>query len=226
MNEQHSHLGSEFFAWLAAEKGYPEQSLVRNLSLSLGQKRRLEADLVIVDPERGDPLAIVELKSRLLSDRVALATNQVRQARFALGRSGIPGYVVVTDGNERRIISVASSADHDNVELSDFPSFSALLLQARSGEVIAKEKEQKDIVEGRRRTIDRFRVACWLLAVAVLGLFVADVRGWLSLSSQQLGIFGAFAVLLLIPDITKLKLLGVEFERHSARQDEHGTKTS
>ncbi|MFC2990625.1 hypothetical protein [Halomonas tibetensis] len=224
MQDFDSKLEAELFAHLSAERGYPEQSLIRNLSVPAGRGRRYEPDLVVVDPERGDPLAIVEVKGRFVLGGHSSPEDQVRQARYAMGKPGLPGYVVYGNGAERRIVSVSSGADGEDAELSEFPSFSSLLLQARSSDLIAQQKEKKDAAESRRRTVDRFRVACWLLAIIVLAFFIADVKDWLSLSSQQIGLLGAFSALILIPDITKLKLPGVEFERYATNKRAHKEK--
>lgn len=219
-----------FLDKLSDELGYPKNSLSRQFSVKTRRGQYFEPDLVIVNPENGEPLAVVEFKlSEAEKNFTRSRANKVLDAVYALqeafGKTGIPGYMVARSGDGIKIFSLSRSEGNQLGEIPEFPRYESLLTRAKSDDLLVKSSEINQVKEVRRRTVDRFRVACWSLAALVMFLFFSDVFKWFSLNSQQISLLGAFVALIVIPDVAKLKLLGVEFERHKeekSKSDQHG----
>lgn len=71
----------------------------------------------------------------------------------------------------------------------------------------------------KKKSLDGFQRACYGLALIVSGTLVSKMAGWITVTSEDLGLIGVIVALVIIPNAAKLKLLGVEYE---AKKAEHG----
>jgi hypothetical protein len=69
-----------------------------------------------------------------------------------------------------------------------------------------------------RDAIDTFQLTCILLSLTVIVIFGLDVAGVVQLTVKQFALAGVAGALLVLPFAAKLKMLGVEFERHVPKE--------
>ena len=186
--------------------GYPESSL--GIEWPIGKYR---ADLVIVDPDTKEPVAIFEVKSRRTPQSEKSGKSQIESFLKALGNTSVPAYLVFgSEGAPSIEIQRISFGDEDvqNTErifsaesILDFTT----LTKSRRNIMIAETNNE------RKRVVDRFFIVCWVCGVAIGLILLFRIP----LSGLDLILIGAMICLILLPYASKLKFLGLEFERLS-----------
>ena len=192
-----------FLNFLKTEKGYPEESLVTELRLS----KNMWADIVVIDPENKDILAIFELKRKLVPERIGIAVSQIERCKEHLGVDSIRSFVVTTDEHDRLVIYQVNENGPEIVPNELFLSYKAI-----SNSSTASKKNR--ISHQTETTVDRFKLSCYLISFLAFVLFILDVLGVHKFTAQQLSLFGIVVAFIAIPYAAKLKVLGFEFERH------------
>lgn len=186
--------------------GYPESSL--GIEWPIGKYR---ADLVIVDPDTREPVAIFEVKSRRTPHSEKFGKAQIESFLKTLGNTSVPAYLVFgKDGTPPLEIQRISFGDEEvqNAErifsaesILDFTT----LTKSRRNIMIAETKNE------RKKVVDRFFIVCWGCGV-LIGLILLFR---IPLSGLDLILIGAMIGLILLPYASKFKFLGLEFERLS-----------
>src|SRR5690606_23431645 len=115
------------------------------------------------------------------------------------------------DQRQLEIAQVLPDGDTKQIHDDDFPAYEALV----SGDVTSRKANRRAKVGV---TLDTFHKTCIWLAVVTGLVLIADIAGWLELTTKQLVLAGIGAALLILPFTAKLKLLGVEFERHIPKE--------
>lgn len=206
----------EFVRYLV-DNGYPEDTVV--VEFGIGRVARRLIDVAIIDPSRKTPIAVFGLAKEF--DELKVKYDHLQGMRRLLHDA--PIFLVLRDPETKHFKIFRTfprhSADHPLVgrgleevdlfqteEQEGVPSYQNMLLRARSASLLEAEKT-------RQEAVDHFARICWLLAGLVLVAFIADVAGFTSLATSQLSLLALSVALILIPFASKLKILGIEFER-------------
>ncbi|MBC8491142.1 MAG: hypothetical protein H8D42_01120 [Candidatus Marinimicrobia bacterium] len=183
--------------------GYPEESIILEWRIS----RKYIVDLAVIDPKSKKAVALFELKRNKNERSVSLAKEQLKRYIDELGDIQIPLYVVFPSDTEPyfELFYIPSIKD-DVVRIEQFPTFINFKTSILSKELSKTEKSRRD-------TLKYFRRICWILASILTVLVYLDFRDILKITAERLAIIGLIIGLIIIPFASKLKVLGLEFER-------------
>lgn len=187
------------------EANVPAHAILRDLAVG----GRYKADVAVVDPRTQKPLAFFEIRQNLDARAAESARRQLVTFAQALGNPSIPLYLASDDDGVMKVVRLTPEPTEVNFarDARDrFPPFRQLVTSSLAAEKVDGRAE-------RRRTVDRFKLLCWLMALLVVAVLVMDFFGWYTLNGDRLALMGAAAALVVIPYASKLKMLGVEFER-------------
>ncbi len=143
---------AENFTKFLMQKGYPEESLISQPTLFTGDKRRFRPDFAIVDPERQERLAIIEVKGRLEGGLRQSATAQLQSYANALTSETVDLFLV-TPVSERDDISsfgfykLSENGELKEFSIDEFPHFRSLVankIATRKETLNSKTQETTD----------------------------------------------------------------------------------
>lgn len=194
--------------------GFPESSLA--IEMPVGNN--FQVDLAIIDPETKIPISLFEFKDSPKNRKF----GEMQLASFlgALGNPDIPTFLVF-EGNEQKpfvIERVYFSKDKKNdnlreeLKLADLPDYKILRESAKNLDVNRKKRDQE-------KTLDVFKIVCWIMAGILFIGVIFDIVKVITINANQLALIGATVALIIIPFASKLKLLGMEFERIMDKSD-------
>jgi hypothetical protein len=194
------------------EYGYPENSFALEYKIP-GTNYR--ADLVIIDPKTNIPIMMFELKSRKSKEFIARGRDQLNKYLGSLPDNSIPTYLVFPKESEPffEIINVHKPDDDpDRNDISNF-DFKAIRTSVLS-------EKAKDAEDKKKAEIDNFLKVSWLLAFLVLVLLIIKKLVNFTLDTVDMALIGSVLALILIPFASKIKFLGIEFERINKAKSE------
>ncbi len=206
----HSEAESQFFEYLL-KKGYPRDSI--SFEPRLGDRHR--PDFAITDPATDQRLAYFEVKGQIRSDRQVNAFEQIKKYAEAARPSGSSVYLAslaksptLDEPFDFYYVNKDNSVEALPREL--FPTFNSL-----AADVLAGRKA--NLESSREQTRDHFQIVCWILAVVVLALaiadFVCDQKAIELIDATRLTLLGIVVALIVIPFAQKFKVMGIEYER-------------
>jgi len=198
----------EIFLNYLREHGYPESSF--GIEYRIGKFR---ADLVILDPESGLPISLFEVKSTHAKQDMALARQQIASYLEGLPDSSIPTYLVFPSDQPPYfdvLRIVLGIGDGILIEESIDPSEQLDFKRQRRARIAEKTQ---DVGKEKNNTIERFRSKCWWSAGILFAIGILNKTCIINLSTIDMTILGACVGLVILPYASKLKILGVEFER-------------
>jgi predicted nucleic acid-binding Zn ribbon protein len=193
--------------------GYPEEALVFEWKIDA----RHMVDLAVIDPTTNRPIALFELKRRKNPQNLSMATRQLAAYKKALGDDQVPTYIVFpAEGIPPfEMYHLKKDASESNelfdTQIERVPDYSVMKNSAISKEILKTERQ-------RRSTLDWFQVMCYLLAGAVVLLVVLDFLGIVRITPERLTLIGIIIALIIVPVASKLKILGMEFERRKKEE--------
>ncbi len=181
--------------------GYPESSIA--VEYEIGKNTRV--DIAILDTKTNLPIQLFELKSRKNQQMIEMGKRQISKYKQLLGNKNIPTYLVFPE-SIKPYFSILDISDTENEN-----TMSSLNYKGQKNSRIAEEV--REIKHKKERTIDNFKIICWILAVIVLFIALLNKYCSFNISAIDLTLLGLIIGLVLIPFASKLKILGVEFER-------------
>ena len=208
-NNYHSEAENKFSEYLLS-LGYTKDSILYEPAFfSNDGKNTHRPDFAIIDPEKKEYLAIIEIKS----DRFAHSENtlnQLKRYKQAIGNEKIPLFLVTVSSlpNNPLPFSLYSVSDSGELVKSDFnlfPTFRALTAEQSA-------VRKNDIRQKKSQTMDIFQRVTWSLAVALLLIVIADIR-FNFLTTERMALLGACVALIVIPFAQKFRGLGIEWEK-------------
>ena len=195
------------------EAGYPEEAIrveYANTYLSTGGNC---IDLAVIDPQNGEVLAIFEVKSsRQKSGLLSKASKQILS--YAKYYPGSPQCFVYVEEGKKKTLSVVNLNSGTLTSLKVVPSLESLRSSRVAQEKTAKKQESK-------KAFDSFVVTCYVLAFGAVCILCFDIFKVYAFSSQQLSLFAVIGVLVIIPHAARIKVAGLEFERHRPAKDKN-----
>ncbi len=212
----HTEVEKRFIAYLL-EKGFSEAAIIYDPEFkSSDGVLRARPDLLIAEPDTRNPLAIVEIKSELRTDKRIAIRAQVET--YANLFPDVPTYLV-TDGPSPILLSFyrfnRETKELDAIAPEVFPSSFPAMLAER---ITVKQAALGAVREERKETSRVLHWLCFALAVFAVLLAAADfickqAYGIELLTPARLGLIGAAFGLALVPFVQKFKGLGFEYER-------------
>jgi hypothetical protein len=217
--ELNSKFEADFAAFLK-DHGYPENSIYYEPAIRATESRFYDPDFLIVDPNNGERLAIIEVKSRITGSFHELK-NQIDGYKKSLGDIGLPAFVVAPSdtpiaGQPFDLFVFDKSGELEKVDFRLFPNFYALSTN-KTAEKKKEIKAEKDAVAGS------FEKLSWCLAAILVVIIVADFicsqYDMTLVTTERLTLLGGAFALLIIPFAQKFKGLGIEWERATSKKD-------
>ncbi len=202
-----SDIASRLIAHLIAQ-GYPKDSIA--VEYQIGKNRRI--DLVVLDIMKNIPIQIFEIKSAKNSETIQRGKEQLKEFLSFLKNKNTPAYLVFPNENEPNfeIVDIKTLDIDQKQEFSENLAF-AFNYNAQRNARIAEEANL--IKKEKEHEVDRFKITCWIIAgVILVGGILAKLLEY-KLEATDLTIIGAAIVLILVPYGSKIKILGIEFER-------------
>ena len=212
----HSQLESKFFEYLLA-RGYSRDSIT--FEPRLGTNFR--PDFAVNDPSIGLRLAYFEVRGLMDDATRNRSLQQLRRYATEAREVGASFYVVTpakepTDTEPFDFLFVNDKSELEALPRELFPTYRSL-----SSDVIATRKVQ--VETSRERTKDTFQIVCWVIAVVVIVLgiadFVCDQKTIELVDTTRITLLGIAVALIVIPFAQKFKILGVEYERLDKARD-------
>lgn len=215
--EERRHLETQILEEVRSflgERGYPDDSIVPEPTIRPSSEGRLfRPDLVIVDPDRNERIAIVEVKKGFSSRTRYNISDRLLAYREAIGEAATEAYLIT--GKEEgglNFYRLTEGGELEQFSQSEFPRFNA----ARANRIASKKEE---VEEDREKTTDNFKVLCWSIGAVGVIFFAGDfILGFWNikfLTAQRLAVLGVSVAVFVVPFAAKFKALGIEWERYS-----------
>ena len=177
--------------------GYTKDSILYEPAFFANDgSRTYRPDFAIIDPEKKEYLAIIEIKAdRLINNEEVL--NQLKKYRHAIGNKN----------------SLSEAGDLVKSDFNLFPTFRALTAEESA-------VRKNDIRQKKTETMDTFQRVSWFLAAVLFLIVIADIK-FHFLTTERMALLGASVALIVIPFAQKFKGLGIEWEKaKNANRDE------
>lgn len=202
-------LGKQFIKYLL-EHDYPESSIATEMLI--GDNYRV--DIAVIDPISKLPIQIFELKSQNDPKRIEYGINQLQKYRSILGSNNLPAYLVVPKSTSPYFEVISIDKNTEKTQRSSNEN-SSIVLNYASQKVARNTETVNRIINEKKSAVDKFQWACWILALILAAIYMLWKLKKISIEANDIALFGAIAALVVIPFSSKLKILGVEFERES-----------
>jgi hypothetical protein len=203
-----SEITATFIEYLK-QNGYPENSITADYIV--GERNR--ADVVIIDPKTRIPLEVYEIKNSKSSKNIQSGKEQVLKYLTLLNNKNIPAYLVFPNESEPffEIVDIndISGTDIDRTINKAIDLNYLILKNSRINQEINEIQKQK------KNTFDNFKLVCWILSLIIVCIEILIKTKLLSVDVSDLALIGVAIALVLMPFASKLKILGIEFERFS-----------
>lgn len=189
---------------------YPAESFALNYKIA-GKY----IDLAIIDPDTKIPIIIFEIKSTKNEHSAEFGRKQLESYLKFMPDMSIPMYLVFPKDEppffEVQRIKYETEGTQEIKGTIAIESELDFLMQRQAR---VSEKIEHNYME-RVETVTLFKWLCWILAVLVLGIGIIKKLKIINIDSTDLVLIGAFIGLILLPFVSRLKFLGIEFERFS-----------
>jgi len=124
-------------------KGYPKDSLISHVALRTTDEGIFHPDLVILDIENKEYLAIIEFKNKVNEHIKVNTLGQFYKYFSLIGTQAIPSFLVFpTSESEFQILILTKDNTFEPITLDEFPSFETL-----SAKVLIEEKKREKEIE-------------------------------------------------------------------------------
>lgn len=191
------------------EHGYPESCLA--IEWPVGKYR---VDLAVLDPDTKEPVAIFELKNRRTNEIEMLGKKQLATFLNAMGKTNLPAYLVYGSSGdppfEIQRVKFKEAESKDIVttfSAESIPTFNTLKISNRNFKIAETREKLNEIID------KYFFVVCFICAFSLILVLYGTLFKKILVSTQDLILIGATVALILLPFASKIKFLGLEFER-------------
>lgn len=201
------YTAEKFIKYLKAH-GYPESSIAVEYQLD----GRYMVDIAILDMNKNIPIQLFEIKSEKSPEMIKIGKEQLKKHLSFLKNKNIPTYLVFPKGKEPffDIVNINTSYILHRQEINENNTF-VLNYHAQRNARIAEEVE--NVKNKKENVVDNFKVTCWILAFIALIIGILVKLKIFGLDTTDLIIISIVIALILVPFASKLKILGIEFER-------------
>lgn len=210
----YSEIEAKFNAFLRA-LGYPDNSIIFNPIVRDKQGKTCHPDLLIIDPNRNERVAVVEVKGRF-PERTQNVKEQLEVYKSAIGDPDLPAYLVVASKDvdssmpfDLYVVNEIGELKHICIDL--FPTFQALISNK-----IARDKDSWKEEIGSAKSV--LHVIAVVIVIIVIADFFCSSKSIILLTTERLWLIGVAVALVIIPYAQKLKILGFEWEKASQKE--------
>ncbi|MDR0515578.1 MAG: hypothetical protein LBH25_00865 [Fibromonadaceae bacterium] len=198
----------EIFIRYLKERGYPEDSI--GVEYKIGKNYRV--DVAILDRKQNIPIQLFELKINNSERSKKNGRVQLERSRTILKDKDIPAYLVFPKNESPyfEVLDIDSEKKDDSEGISN-ENFLIFNYQAQRNKVLYKKAENKK--QEKENTINVLKIVSYLLGVFVLVLAILSKVELFKMYPEDLVMLSLLIVLFLIPHASKIKILGIEFER-------------
>lgn len=215
MSIEEIDIGNYFIEFLISH-GYPENSIISK-SVLFHPEHPCPADFTIVDPESNKFLALFEVKKETKTEKLHSAVrDQLLNYSLAITDRDIPIIAVYPKSGDKNdlqfefyLFNRFANNDSERLIKRDILPDYKILKNSRLS------KELSKISDKQEQTVDNFQMVCWVSAIFVFLVLLADIFKIFTADLQRLGLIGVIVGLFILPFASKLKILGFEFERLS-----------
>jgi len=188
------------------DNGYPEESI--GIEYIVNKNYRI--DIAILDQKQNIPIQIFEVKTNKNKRSIENGKMQLERCRSLLKDNNIPAYIVFSKSEPPyfEVINIDKISDEDFI-IFDYKSHR----NKRLYEVAENVKKEKE------KVIDSFKILFYVLSIIVFCIGVLSKIGFFKISIEDLTIIAFSIGLLLIPYASKIKILGIEFERLTGNKE-------
>ncbi len=199
--------GNKLIEYLKSH-GYPENSIA--VEYKIGENYRV--DIAILDQRKNIPIQLFEIKSRKTPEMINRGKEQLKNYLSVFNNKNIPTYLVFPKKDEPYFqienINLYEQNDDKNEEEQYSITFNY------SAQRVARINEEASIIKKEKvKVIDTFKIICWIVSGCVFTIGFLSKLKLFDISATDLSIIGTSIALIIIPYASKLKILGIEFER-------------
>lgn len=182
MTEQ--EFGRNFVNFLISEKGYPKRSLLLEAPLAdnKNSSRRYFADLLILDTDFNNYLALVEFKGSRFNRQINDIINQVKTYLAVIDQANLPAYLVLPkNGVETDFtIYILDNNVWREIEKVDFPHYETLSSKNQADE----KKDFKDLNEIKIKEVKKKKELLRATAFSTLASLIAGIIATIFISKN------------------------------------------
>jgi hypothetical protein len=183
----HRELEYKFIEFLLKEKGYTQKNFLLEASLrdtlSKENKRtRYIADLILLDTDYNNYLALVEFKSYQNNSKAISGQTvaQVQQYLNVIGNPNLPGYLVVPSETNEFSVYILDNNDWKEIEKNDFPHYDSLRSKNQADEKRLNQDLSKEKTNELKKKRDLFRTTAFStlmsLIVGIVSVFILSKK--------------------------------------------------
>lgn len=195
--ENEKKILEKFYDFLIS-KGFPKDQILQQVRLADGKR----VDIAIIDSDTKDIIAFFEVKSSKNARSEKDIINQLQEYNKTIGNE-VQKYVVFGDNDQ---IKIYEAKDNSLEEIGSIPDYQSL-------EVVNRQAQNSKLQKTKTSTLDSIKIVCWGGFVLILLVIILDSLGIYKVTAERLALIGIAIALLIIPFSSKLKILGIEFEK-------------
>jgi len=197
-----------------ATKKYPSPSIQDYAPLYV-KGDLIQPDILIADPERDTPLAVIEIVRPRERDQPNVIAQKLVRFMPVLETKGVAVFACVVDTANKseprlQFHQLSSDGTVSEIDKSVFPSFEELSARMRLHAL-------QSFGVSSETAGNRFDLVCRILAGIAFALLITDflvtAEGFVFLTWERLSLIAALMILIALPYAARFKLLGFEFER-------------
>jgi hypothetical protein len=183
----HRELEYKFIEFLLKEKGYTQKNFLleaslRDTSSKDTQRSRYIADLILLDTDYNNYLALVEFKSYKNASKAISGQTvaQVKQYLNVIGNPNLPGYLVVPNEKDEFTVYILDNDDWKEIEKNDFPHYDSLRSKNQADEKRLNQDLSKEKSNELKKKRDLFRSTAWStltsLIIGIISVFILSTK--------------------------------------------------
>jgi hypothetical protein len=180
-----------FSNFLIEKKGYSQASLLYEASIHPktddNNFRRYIADLLILDTEFNNYLALIEFKGRIDAKLFNSAYEQVRAYLNALNKADLPAFLVVPLGETDFEIYLFSVDNWTKIEKQDFPQYQTLQSKAQAdNKTFYEDLNEKKYKEVKKKK-ELLKGTAWSALLSLIAGIITVIIFSLDLFKNKVG---------------------------------------
>jgi len=199
------------------ERGYPENTLVTNYNIKQGYHDH--ADVAVLSQNKNGPIQIFELK-RIRNERSTqngIAT--LKKCRSILNDESIPASIIFSEEKSQYFEVIDLDNPKDVMVTNEDNKKLYAIFDYKSHENKHIQRLKDNVVKNEKRTTDYFIYLSWSFCVVVAIIAACSIHGCIQIDSKDLVLIAYCIGLVLAPFVSKMKILGIEFERLSKHDE-------
>lgn len=178
MNEK--QLENKFYSFLF-ERGFPKESLLSNVPLISSKGRTYQPDLIIVDTEIDEYIALIEFKIRFDNKISQSSANQVTEYLSLIGSRTTPAFLVIPDEDDFRVFTLKNLEEWIEIDKNEFPALDTLSSKKIIDEKLyRRELEDQKMYDELLKKKKARQASTWALTSTFIGMIITVITWYFS----------------------------------------------